>query len=460
MGKKVELWILLLVIWFGLIFTIVFSWSLKSELIGWKRAGILGRIAYNTSNIPTLIYDIFQYKKTPEYHPLILKNIWPEINGFSKYGKISPNVYNDMGYLLLSAYSESKKQSTVKLIRINDQHIIHEWVPDIDAIRKIHKKIDVNELPRDFNFTYLTKNRFRIFHPLLLNDGSLIFHHSAKSFLIKISKCSDIIWTANNQHHHSLEQDIQENIWTPTRIYPSVYDTINEIYRDDAIAQINQNGEVIYEKSVTEILIENGYQALLWGVGQDAFEWDPIHLNDIQPTLSSSKFWEVGDLFISIKNKSTVFLYRPQTNKILWLKTGPWLNQHDVNILNQSQISVFNNNVISTSSDAKKNGNNNVYIFDFEKSAVLFPYDSILKELDVMTWTEGRSKILENGDVFVEETNNGRLLRVSTDTTKWEFTATIDSNYVGLMSWSRYLTYNEIKDVLPILENSECQKQK
>ena len=174
----------------------------------------------------------------------------------------------------------------------------------------------------------------------------------------------------------------------------------------------------------------------------------------------SKKLFEVGDLFISIKNKSTVFLYRPQTNKILWLKTGPWLNQHDVNILNQSQISVFNNNVISTSSDAKKNGNNNVYIFDFEKSTVLSPYDSILKELDVMTWTEGRSKILENGDVFVEETNNGRLLRVSADTTKWEFTATIDSNYVGLMSWSRYLTYNEIKDVLPILENSECQKQK
>ena len=112
MGKKVELWILLLVVWFGIVFSIVFSWSLKSELIGWKQAGILGRIAYHTSNIPTLARDLLNYT-TPEVQlPLITKNNWPEINEFSKYGKINENVYNDKGYLLLSAYSEQKKQSS------------------------------------------------------------------------------------------------------------------------------------------------------------------------------------------------------------------------------------------------------------------------------------------------------------------------------------------------------------
>jgi len=455
MGKKIELWILLLVIWLGIVFTIVFGWSLKSELIGWKRAGILGRIAYNVSNIPTLAHDLLRYKKTPEYLPLIKNNNWPEINGFSKYGEINQNVYNDKGYLLLSAYSGQKKQSTVKLIRISDQRIIYEWVPDIDEISKIHKKIDSDKLPPDFDFTFLTKKRYRTVNPLLLNDGSLIFNNFS-SYLIKISKCSNVISVTNEITHHSLEQDIQGNIWASIRIYPTIYDTINENYIDDAIAQINKNGEVIYKKSVTEILIENGYKALLWGVGPDALEYDPIHLNDIQPALFNSKYWEVGDLFLSIRNKSTIFLYRPRTNKILWLKTGPWLCQHDVNILNKSQISVFDNNVIRSSPEEKNIGHNKVYIVDFEKDTVLSPYSSILKDLEIMTRTEGRSIILENGDVFIDETNTGRLLRVSTDSIKWEFTATIDSNSVGMGNWSRYLTYSQVKDVLPILENSEC----
>ena len=456
MGKKIELWVLLLIVWCGLIFTIVFSWSLKSELIGWKRAGILGRIAYNISNIPTLAHDLLNYKKTPRYLPLIIKNNWPEINEFSKYGKINQNVYNDPGYLLLSAYSGEKKQSTIKLIRISDQHTIHEWVPDIDEIRKIHKKIDSDDLPPDFDFTFLTKNRFRPFHPLLLSDGSLIFHPDSWSFLTRITKCSDITWTANYQSHHSLEQDIQGNIWVPIRIFPTVYDTINEKYIDDAIAQINLDGEVLYKKSITDLLLDNGYKGLLWGVGQNAFEFDPIHLNDIQPVLFNSKYWEIGDLFISIRNKSTVFLYRPRTNKILWLKTGPWLCQHDVNILNESQISVFDNNVVRSSPEEKNIGHNQVYIVDFEKDTIISPYSSILKDLNVMTRTEGRSKILENGDVFIDEMSTGRLLRVSTDTVKWEYTATIDSNNVGLGTWSRYLTYDQLKDVLPILENSKC----
>jgi len=117
---------------------------------------------------------------------------------------------------------------------------------------------------------------------------------------------------------------------------------------------------------------------------------------------------------------------------------------------------VFDNNVVRSSPEEKNIGHNQVYIVDFEKDTIISPYSSILKDLNVMTRTEGRSKILENGDVFIDEMSTGRLLRVSTDTVKWEYTATIDSNIVGLGTWSRYLTYDQLKDVLPILENSKC----
>ena len=453
MGKKIELWIVLLIVWFGLVFTIVFGWSIKSELIGSKRAGIFGEIAYKISSFPSKVFGLYVHIDTKAYQPLILKNRWLEINGFSKYGKINQNVYNDKGYLLLSAFSDKKQQSTVKLIRISDQHIIHEWIPSIDQIEELHKEENLNKFGSEkFNLLLFTKKRFRIIHPLLLKDGSLVFSER-DSRLIKISKNSELVWLTSYTHHHSIEQDIDGNIWTAIRNFPTVYDTIIENYRDDAIALVNMHGEVIYKKSVTEILIENGYQGLVWGVGP--VELDPLHLNDIQPALFSSKYWEVGDLLISLRHRSTIFLYRPQSNKILWLKTGPWLNQHDADFISESKISVFGNDVYRVNDvwgGKLFSKSNNVYIYDFEKDTIITPYSSILEELDVRTPTEGHSEILGNGDVFIEETDYGRALRISADDVKWEFTSTIDSGHVGLVSLSRYLLYDQISKILPILE--------
>ena len=137
MGKKIEIWILLLIVWLGLVFTIVFGWSVRSELIGSKRTGLFGEIAYKISSFPSKAYGLYVYISTDADQPLILKNWWPEISGFSKYGNINQNVYNDKGYLLLSAFPDKEQQSTVKLIRISDQHIIHEWIPNIDQIEEI-----------------------------------------------------------------------------------------------------------------------------------------------------------------------------------------------------------------------------------------------------------------------------------------------------------------------------------
>ncbi len=455
MGKKIELWVLLLVIWFGIVFIIVFTWSLKSELVGWKRAGVLGRIAYHTSNLPTLTRDLLFYKKSPKSTPLIIEDRWPEINGFSKNGIINNAVRNDKGYLLFSAYSGEKKQSTVKLIRIQDQKTIFEWVPNIDEIKKIHKKMGLNNLPDDFDLTSFSKSRYRTIHPLLMDDGSIIFNNFS-SYLVKISKCSEILWISDIITHHSLEMDSSNNIWASIRIFPTKYDTINEEYVDDAIALVNVDGEVIYKKSVTEMLLENGYQGLLWGVGPDAYEYDPIHLNDIQPALSKSKYWDVGDVFLSIRNKSTILLYRPRTNKILWLKTGPWFAQHDVNILNDSQISVFDNNTIRVLPEEKNIGYSNVYIVDFEKDSITSPYSTILEEAGVMERTEGRATLLAGGDAIIDEKSTGRLLRISQDDVRWEFTSRVDSNSLGMGNWSRYLTYDQVKAVLPELENCDC----
>jgi len=292
-----------------------------------------------------------------------------------------------------------------------------------------------------------------MYHPLLLADGSLVFSSPGET-LYKIDACSKIEWVADGTFHHAIEKDSDGNIWTGFRIEPSSYDEeIYVDYKDDAIVQISPDGKILFKKSVSKILEENGYRGLLFGVG--AYDNDLIHLNDVQPAHYSTDYWEKGDLLISIRNRSTVFLYRKSTDKIVWLRTGPWANQHDADFIGKSQISVFGNDEMR---GAKQlfDGHNNIYLYEFSDGNVSTPYSEMLKKLKVQTRSEGVQEILKNGDVFVEESNFGRLLRISPKQAVWEFTVKMDDGTLGLTSGSSYLRKDQVEPVLQTLKSSEC----
>jgi len=222
--------------------------------------------------------------------------------------------------------------------------------------------------------------------------------------------------------------------------------------KDNFILKISPNGKLLFKKSVAQLLIENGFRGLLLGTGP--YENDLLHINDIQPALTSTKYWIKGDLLISIKNKSSIFLYRPSTNKVIWLKTGPWLNQHDVDFIDSTRISIFGNDVVRNDYDERlAEGHNEEYIFDFKTNQTETPYIEFLKKANVSTITEGRSDILPNGDLFIEETNNNRLLRGNTKDIVWQYEERINNHSVAAVSWSRFITKEEFKK-LTFLKNN------
>jgi hypothetical protein len=147
-------------------------------------------------------------------------------------------------------------------------------------------------------------------------------------------------------------------------------------------------------------------------------------------------------------------LYRPSTNKILWLKTGPWMNQHDMNFVDDHTISVFGNDVMF---GELFDGHNSVYFYDFKTNVVSEPYQKIMKEMEVKTLTQGRGTPLPGGDLFIDESNNGRILKVSKDKVQWEYVNRIDKDTLSMSSWSRYLTQQEAKPILAQLKGNSCK---
>ena len=186
-----------------------------------------------------------------------------------------------------------------------------------------------------------------------------------------------------------------------------------------------------------------------------AFDVDPIHLNDIQPVEFDGKYWKKGDVFLSLRHQSMVFLYRPSTNKIIWKGTGPFFHQHDVDILDENRIAVFNNNSKVFPQGDVVDGSNEVIVYDFRTNEYLSYLSESLIKNDVRTITQGRSEILTNGDLFVEETDNGRILYFNEDgSLRWTHVNRATNGDVFILGWSRILyTQDDIQTVSTFLKN-------
>ena len=114
-------------------------------------------------------------------------------------------------------------------------------------------------------------------------------------------------------------------------------------YSHDGIKQVSPQGETLFYKSIIEIFVENEMGYLIFSLDSYPSE-APVHINEVRPVDFDGEYWKKGDVFLSLRNQSMVLLYRPSTNKIIWKGTGHFSRQHDVDILDQSRISIFNNN--------------------------------------------------------------------------------------------------------------------
>jgi hypothetical protein len=338
----------------------------------------------------------------------------------------------DSGYLLLSFFSKESDQVVIDLIRLSDFKVLHTWIPPIDEI------LDDSWKGRGPN----TKARYRAQHPFLLYDGSLLFT-SGEGPLVKIDRNSNLKWIIDAQFHHSIERDHEGNFVVPIVNKPKIIDAYKG-FRDDGFAVVSPEGKILRQYSIGKILLENQYRGLFFGTGK--LQKDRIHLNDAQPILEDRGVAKKGDIALSIRHLSTVLLYRPGDNSIVWLKTGPWLYQHDVNLLEDGRYSIFGNDMYETLDGPRMRSStiSNIYIYDPEVGRIDTPYNKILERTRMVSDTEGRSRLLPNGDVFIEETDNHRLMRVSFDTTRWVYVNGLTEETSGKLHWTRYFNSEEI----------------
>jgi hypothetical protein len=313
----------------------------------------------------------------------------------------------------------------IRLFNFRNDEVIHRW--------RFYR--------RDF---VQTDQQFANSEPrnsVLLPGRSLIANCDQTNNLYRLDRDSRIVWhNTSRRFHHSLNPDPDSNLWVCTSRKevlktPAIRQKL--FYRDNYITKVDPaTGKILYEKSVSEILLEHGYANFLFGCANRLTsqhqvggwsDYDPLHINDIEPVFEDGPYWKRGDLFLSLRHRSLVIHYRPASDRIVRLIYGPFLNQHDVDILSDHEIAIFNNNrtsigqiVSAYEEEAKREvrhelEGSGLVVCDLRDGSFRRVLEPRFREEQIYTETQGFMHRVSTGDYYVESQNQGLMYFMNED---------------------------------------------
>lgn len=440
MFRRIPLWILVIFMISAIGGLSAYGWLVKYKLAKGPRFETIGQLALDLAAVPDTL-NTLRHGRELGLAPVVAPMIGDGLHRKEVASQLEPPV-------LVARYDANAHRFIVALTDMNNGRVLRRYAPDIKAINsRSQMKSPLISLARD-----RFPERYRLSHPLLMDDGGIIFQDAAP--LVRIDACGKILWTLDGIFHHSIERDADGNIWVPETALRSSRKNVTADYREDRIAQISPAGRIIFRKSVVDILLQNGLGYLFQG---RPYSTDFFHLNDIEPVLTSGPHMKKGDLFLSFRHLSLIVQYRPSTGSIIWWQQGPWRMQHDVNILDNHRISIFDNRVISGNPETVDQSNE-FLIYDLSTRKISSPFAAAFRANQIKTVTQGRGTPLENGDVFVEETEYGRLLRLSPNgDVRWEYVSANPTRKRLFLAWSRILDNKKDEVGIAAARAAQCK---
>ena len=374
----------------------VFSWAVAQHVKGER---MFGKYVHKVLEVMTTSLDIFE--QAVEEVQSLPKTFVPTPEGFTAVNELEDDLW------VLLNYTNEENSRTAEVRNLKDGAVLHSW--------KIRNPFQAHN---------------RVMHPVMLPGKRLVYSFLGHNNVWCIDSAGNELWKQESiQSHHSYNLDHNGDIWICT--YPqqeqkkSEYTRYYKIdgkkipYLDNSLTLLDdETGEVLYHKNISELLVENGLEYIL--LKSNNFD-DPIHLNDVEPVLEDGSFWIRGDVFLSFRTNSTVLHFRPSTGKVIKVLEGPFFSQHDVDIIGDGHIALFNNNgqtlypkalknyPKSESIEETANFYSSITHYNYATDSFQNKWISAFEENQIATFTEGLFEYLPNGSIFVEEQNSSVL---------------------------------------------------
>ncbi|MCY1125271.1 hypothetical protein OU426_00240 [Frigidibacter sp. RF13] len=442
--RKVEVWLVLLIVILLCAGAIGFAGAALDAERGKNRYGSVGRASLAIASIPEDLRKLLNDRES------LTTMQQGRFSDQPAGWMLSPGAAPLPGYLLLSRHDGEGRHHVVELVSLADGNTLHRWQPSAASLLAGAPRTSPH-----VDTTHWDDAHLRAIHPLLMPDGSLIIKDH-ETFATRIDACGRLLWRQDQMIvHHSTESDGEGGFWIPGLIEPSTFDDVEEGWREDALVHFDEDGSILKVISLAQVLVDHGRDWALFNASHR--KRDPVHLNDIEPVLTDGPYWKKGDLFLSMRHTSEILLYRPSTNEILWSQQGPWLAQHDVDVLDDHRISIFDNHAYDRGKGPRIDVASRVVIFDFATGQITMPWKAALDRLEMRTVSEGLQTILPDGGLMVEEENAGRILFLAPDgALRAQFINRAPNGKTYRLGWSRWIDPDLGQEVLRHLKAQDC----
>ncbi len=407
-------------VWFGLsLLVLAFGYGFASHAWGvfpktfvetaWRQA--YWRVQAEKKNTPSLTDQIYDRKGWESSSPesmspgmTLITSSWKKNEGW----KVGPKLFDESG------------------------EIVHEWLFD-------RKKVFGSGLVqrRDPESTDIQGS-------LLLSNGDVVVNLEYVG-MARLNSCGKVLWTLTESNHHSIAHGRNGSFWVPgasqekrskSDQYPEGFPGLDgKKVWVDRILRVSGEGEILYDANVLDILYANGLERYIPKVlggkrpSPKKITSDVTHINDIEPLSPSMAdeypLFESGDLLVSARSLSLVFVVDPDTKEVKWHSSDPFVYQHDPDFIGGGWIGVFDNNYDLTSYNSPDRGtmlggSRIVYIEPHTDSTkVQFPTQH--SEL-LYTHVRGKWQGLNNGNMLLTEAQAGRAVEVNSEgRTVWEW---------------------------------------
>jgi hypothetical protein len=303
-----------------------------------------------------------------------------------------------------------------------DGTVLHEWRRPFSTVWNAEAPEASPKAPMPDEFVYFRK-------AYLFPNGDLLALYEAAGDtpygygLVKLDKNSNVLWSYLGAAHHDIDVGPDDRIYVPTHEIvnePPSFGTLATPRLEDFLVVLGPDGKVQKKLRLSDLVAGSRFRHLLHTVSSYAVA-DPLHTNTAKVIrareASRFPFGEPGHVLLSFRELGAVAVVDPLNEKLVWAARGPWIGQHDPDLLPNGNILLFDN-YGNFSGEA---GGSRVIEFNPRTMGIVWQYAGTADEpldSEIRSWQQR----LANGNTLIVESNGGRILEVTrSGEIVWEF---------------------------------------
>lgn len=264
--------------------------------------------------------------------------------------------------------------------------------------------------------------------------------------IVKLDRNSEVIWSYPGRTHHQLSVGPDGKIYVLTHgIFDDEVAGLGHLQRprlEDSLVVLSPEGKELQRIRLLTALAKSKYRHMLYTVSGFALA-DPLHANGVdyidQPAAANFAFGREGQILLSFRELNGIAVLDLATQAIVWATRGPWIGQHDPDILPNGNILLFDN----YGNYAGPDGVSRLIEFDPRTMEIVWQYSGTADH-PFDSWIRGDQQRLPNGNTLITEASGGRLVEVTREgEIAWEFVNPVrggpDNKMIPIMAWSQRL---------------------